>query len=215
MYMETLKSSGFREEFTYEPKMPNENNLYMNKENMKWSQKNRKKRKSIWFNTSFCKLVNINVGKYFLKLIDKHFKQNNILHKILNRKTFKISYSCTKNVFEIINNYNKEFIWKYHDRTNNNNNRDNKSNYIHDTSRENKQNCKTRNKCPMNGLCNLENVVYQGSIFPKENVKITNTYIGISSKKWKLSFNNRNQSFSHEHFKNQTALSKAFGNLKI
>ena len=26
----------------------------------------------------------INVGKYFLKLIDKHFKHNNILHKIFN-----------------------------------------------------------------------------------------------------------------------------------
>ena len=28
----------------------------------------------------------LNVGKYFLKLIDKHFKQDNILHKIFNRK---------------------------------------------------------------------------------------------------------------------------------
>ena len=35
----------------------------------------------------------------------------------------------------------------------------------------------------MNGLCNLENVVYQGIIFPKENVKSTRTYIGISSMK--------------------------------
>ena len=40
MYLEALKSSGFREEFTYhEPKMPNENNLYMNKENTKCSKK--------------------------------------------------------------------------------------------------------------------------------------------------------------------------------
>ena len=38
--MEALKSSGFRKEFTYrEPKIPTENNLYMNKENTKWSQK--------------------------------------------------------------------------------------------------------------------------------------------------------------------------------
>ena len=40
MYMEALKSSGFSEEFTYhESKMPNENNLYTNKENMKCSKK--------------------------------------------------------------------------------------------------------------------------------------------------------------------------------
>ena len=76
-YIEAFKSSGFREEFTYqEPKIPNENNLYMNKENTKCndkkiSRKNRKK-KIIWFNPTFCKLVNINTGKYFLKLIDKH-----------------------------------------------------------------------------------------------------------------------------------------------
>ena len=38
--MQALKSNGFREEFAYhEPKMPNENNLFMNKENTKCSQK--------------------------------------------------------------------------------------------------------------------------------------------------------------------------------
>ena len=40
MYMEALKSSGFRVEFIYhEPKMPNKNNLYKNKENIKSSKK--------------------------------------------------------------------------------------------------------------------------------------------------------------------------------
>ena len=66
----------------------------------------------------------------------------------------------------------------------------------------------------MNGLWNLENVVYEGIIYPKENVKNTKTYIGISSTKLKLRFNNHNHSFSHEHLKNQTALSKHFWNLK-
>ena len=54
----------------------------------------------------------------------------------------------------------------------------------------------------MNGLCTLENLVYQGIIYPKENVKNTKTYIGISSTKWKLRFNNHNHAFSHEHLKN-------------
>ena len=83
---------------------------------------------------------------------------------------------------------------------------------IDNTSRENECNCKTKNKCPMNGLYNLENVVYQGIIFPKE--KVQKTYIGISSTKWKLRFNNHNYSISHEHLKNQTALSKYFWKLK-
>ena len=66
----------------------------------------------------------------------------------------------------------------------------------------------------MNGLCNSENVVYQGIIYPKENVKNTKTYFGISSTKWNLRFNNHNHCFSHEHLKNQMALSKQFWNLK-
>ena len=142
-------------------------------------------------------------------MIDKHFKQNNILHKIFNRKTLKIGYFCTKNFFEIINNHKKEIIRKYHDQTNNNNKNNNKGNNINinNTSRENECTCKTKNKCPMNGLCNLENVDYKEIIFPKENVKSTKTYIGISSMKWKLRFNNHNHSFSDEHSKNQTALS--------
>ena len=40
IYKEALKSSGFREEFTYhEDKIPNEKNLYINKENTKYCQK--------------------------------------------------------------------------------------------------------------------------------------------------------------------------------
>ena len=50
---------------------------------------------------TFCKLVNINIGKYFFKLIDKHFNQYYKLHKIFNRKTLKISYSCMNNFLKI------------------------------------------------------------------------------------------------------------------
>ena len=87
--MDTLKNSGFREEFTnQEENIPNDINKEKNK---KYDHKNRK-RKIIWFNTLFCQLATINVGKYFLKLIDKHFKHDNILYKIFNGKTLKISY---------------------------------------------------------------------------------------------------------------------------
>ena len=66
----------------------------------------------------------------------------------------------------------------------------------------------------MNGLCNLDNVVYQGIIYPKENVKDRKTYIGISSTKWKLRYRNHIYSSSQEHLKKQTALSKQFWRLK-
>ena len=31
--------------------------------------------KIIWFNPLFCKHTNINIGKYFLNLINKHFQK--------------------------------------------------------------------------------------------------------------------------------------------
>ena len=41
------------------------------------------------FQRPFCKLSTINIGKYFLRLIDKHFKGNNPLKNILTGKQLK------------------------------------------------------------------------------------------------------------------------------
>ena len=111
MYIDALKNSGFKEEFRYlEENIPNN----INKENNKYDHENKNRKiKIMWFNPPFCRLASINVGKYFLKLIDKHFKYDNILHKIFNRKTLKISYSSTKNISQMINNHNKEIIKEF------------------------------------------------------------------------------------------------------
>ena len=64
IYMDALKNSGFRDEFTdQEENIPND----INKENKKYNKKNRK-RKIIWFNPTFCRLASINVGKYFFEI---------------------------------------------------------------------------------------------------------------------------------------------------
>ena len=110
-----------------------------------------------------------------------------------------------KYFFQIINNHNKEIVKEFHDRTNNNDN---------NNSKQNECNSKTRMNCPINGLCNLDNVVYLGIIYPKENVKDRKTYIGISSTKWKSRYANHEFSFSYEQLKTQTALSKHLWSLK-
>ena len=43
-------------------------------------------RKVVWFNPPFCKLTNINIGRYFLHLLDKHFNRDNSMSRIFNRK---------------------------------------------------------------------------------------------------------------------------------
>ena len=139
-----------------------------------------------------------------MRLIHKHFKQDNILYKIFYRKTLKISYSCTKNISQIINSHNNEIINEFHNRVNNNN----------INSKRIECNCKSRSDCPMNGLCNLYNVVYQAIIYPKEDINDRKSSIGISSTNWEIRYGNHKFSFSHEHQKNQTALSKHYWGLK-
>ena len=64
----------------------------------------------IWFNPPYSKNVVTKVGHYFLKLLDKHFPRHHKLHKIFNRNTVKVSYSCTKNIKSIINSHNKKVL---------------------------------------------------------------------------------------------------------
>ena len=55
-----------------------------------------------------------NIGGQFLKLIDKHFgeKRKDNLQKVLNRKTVKVGYSCTKNMGSIIKDHNRKLLDK-------------------------------------------------------------------------------------------------------
>jgi hypothetical protein len=46
--------------------------------------------------------VSTNIGRNFLSLIDKHFPSFFSFHKIFNRNTVKVSYSCMSNVKSII-----------------------------------------------------------------------------------------------------------------
>ena len=120
------------------------------------------------------------------------------------RKTWKISYFCTKNMSQIMNSHNNELINKFHNRVNNNN----------INSKKKECNCKSQTDCPMSGLCNLGNVVYQAIINTKEDLSDKKFYICVSSTSWKIRYGNHKFSFSHEHEKNQTALSKHYWGLK-
>ena len=83
--------------------------------------------------------------------------------------------------------------------------------YIYnDNSKKIECNCKSRCDCPMNGLCNLDSLVYQAIIYPKEDINDRKSYIGILSTKCKVRYGNHKFSFSHEHKKNQTVLSKHY-----
>ena len=132
--------------------------------------KNRNRR-VIWFNPPFCKLTNINIGKYFLNLLDKHFNRDNPLRRIFNRNTLKIIYSGTKNMYSILNNHSNTRLL---DELNRNSGGPDVASC----------NCRSKGECPLGGWCNLKNVVYQACISPKEHDG-ERVYIGISTGNWK------------------------------
>lgn len=124
------------------------------------SKKSNRKRKIIWFNPSFCKLSNINISSFFLKLMNIliiviHWK------KIFNRKTLNIkNYSCINNVEKIINSHNNK-LKKFHS----------------SKLQENNPicNCRIKMECPTGGNCLFENDLWshylpQGKYKPEKGL---------------------------------------------
>ena len=96
-YKNTIKQSGYKDNLIFSETQPKNKS---------------RKRKIIWFNPPFNNYVANNIGKEFLKLISKHFPPQHRLHKILNRNSIKISYSCMPNMQTIITGHNKKLLEK-------------------------------------------------------------------------------------------------------
>ena len=132
-YEEALKKSGYQASLEYiEAKVDNiENN----------TNKLQKKQKIIFFNLPFNKSVTINVGRRFLNLVEKYFPKEHKLHKIFNKNTLKVSYSCSQNMTQIINSHNRK---------------------AKQPKKEESLscNCRQKNDCPMDGKCRTINTVY-------------------------------------------------------
>ena len=103
-YKEVLKDCGYKENLQYKDKV---NNTEKDKKERK-----KRQRKVLWYNPPFHQQVKTDIGRQFLRLIDKHFgkKRKNNLHKIFNRKSVKIGYSCTSNFGSLIKQHNDRIL---------------------------------------------------------------------------------------------------------
>ena len=117
------------------------------------------------FNPPFSKSVKTNVGKTFLKLIDKHFPPSNPLHKIFNRNNVKVSYSCMENNESAISNYNHKLL-------------------SNDPPASAQCNCKSVKECSLDGKCLSKNIVYKAQIKSQNNGTVK-TCIGMISNAFK------------------------------
>ena len=130
-----------------------------------------RRRKIIWFNPSYNQNVSTNIAKIFLKLVDKHFPRTHRLHKIFNRNTIKVSYSCMSNVQQLIKKHN--FI-------------QNKKNKTALSC-----NCGDKNGCPLNRNFRTENVIYKCTSLATNNFK--KVYLGVTEWKFK-----KNRYYNHQ-----------------
>ena len=82
-YQQSLQSIGYNHKLKYKHPL-----IYST------TRARNRQRNIIWYNPPFSKNVSTNIGQIFLKIIDEEFPAGHPLHKIFNRNTVKISYSC-------------------------------------------------------------------------------------------------------------------------
>ena len=134
-YNDVLSASGYKEILTYQKDLT--------------PSKQVRQRKIIWFNPPYIVNVETNIGKTFLKLIDKHFPKTNKFHKTFNRNNAKVNSSCLHNFTNIIKSHNNRIL---------------SEEKIQD---QRKCNCQEKGTCPLEGHCLDKELIYR-CIF-KEN----------------------------------------------
>ena len=95
-----LKKSGFNDKLTYSTKTAD----------CDTSEKKKCKRKVKWFNPPFSLNVKTALGKIFLRLVKRHFPKENPLHRIFNKNTLNVSYSCIVNVAFVLSAHNRNIL---------------------------------------------------------------------------------------------------------
>lgn len=190
-YQEALLKSGHQHKLEYTEVQRSTSEEQKKKKN--------RKRNIIWYNPPFCAAVTTNVGRHFLCLVKTHFPQKHKLHKIINRNTVKIGYSCTKNVKALIQNHNHKVL--------------NQTAAEDQASKAQRCNCRKKNECPLDANCQQEDVVYHATI---ENLQKNETkmYIG-STTNFKTRFSAHKSSLKNEKNKNATTLSNYIWEQKL
>ena len=153
----------------------------------------KRRRKVLWFNPSFCQSLKTKIGAEFLKLIDICFPKEHPLSKIINRNTVKVSPSCMSNVNTIISGINKKKLGQ-----------------TQSVSEDETCNCK-QNPCPLEGKCNIKDIVYKAEIF---NTPEKLFYLGSTARRFIERYHTHKGSLQHRNSKNHTSLSKKVWQLR-
>ena len=184
-YQEALDKSGYNYKLEFDPPVTVEGN-----------RKKNRGRRITYFNPPFSLNVASNIGRNFLKLIDEHFPKENILRKIINRNTVKISYRCMPNLKSKISKHNFRILKSQN-------------------TPQAQDGCNCRRSlgpCPFNGNCKAESLVYKAEVIDEnENVA---TYTGLTGNSFKKRHYRHRQSFNNRKLEHDTVLSSYIWSLK-
>ena len=88
-----------------------------------------------------------------------------------------------------------------------------KKNTPHHEPPTNECNCRSRDKCPLDGKCLIKSIVYQATVTTNDN-KPDQTYVGLTANTFKTRFTNHKASFTSAKKKHSTELSKYIWQIK-
>ena len=125
-----------------------------------------------------------------------HFSPTNKLHKLFNRHTVRVSYSCSENMKSFILRHNKTILRRHDQKTETTN-----TNYARNC------NCRRTERWSTQGNCLQANVIYKADVTTTDNNE-TKTYIGVRANNFKTRYRNHCKSLSNRRYKNETELSK-------
>ena len=178
-YEEALKNDGYRMILEYR-----------DREESNTQKRRNRPRKILWFNPPYNMEVVNNVGKEFFKLLKRNFPRWNPLYKIFNKNCVKLSYSCMPNINGIINKRTIAKLGKE------------KNKVIA------KCNCWDNVRCPLEGICKQECVVYKVEVYSDlGNDRNKKVYFGSTQGEFKTRYYNHKTSFSHKKYRHSTTLS--------
>ena len=181
-YQDALERSGFSHKLDYDDSTNNERKA-----------RNRRQ-KVIWFNPPYSKSVSTNVGKEFLKLIDKHFPDHNKFSKIFNRSVVKVGYSCLPNMKSKINQHNKRILAT--------------SPIPIDEESDRTCSCPRITDCPLENKCLDKEILYSAEVTSDIRGYEKKTYKGICATTFKERLRNHTKAFNHDKYKTDSELSK-------
>ena len=133
-YQDVLDKSGYKHKLKYNTNIDTASN------------KKQRKRNIISFNPPYSKNVKTNIGKIFLNLIKKHFPRHHKFHKLFDKNTVKISYSCTQNIKTIINSHNAKIL------------------FPKKSTEQRTCNCLNEVNCPLEQKCLTANISYKAKV---------------------------------------------------